>query len=126
MTVAPREPAGRATHDAQATFTGRGRLRAITFLLICATPDPGAPAVSGDSSALRLAWGGQEVVLGLVPGTIAPGFATDAALWLARLRDGAPETILVPGTDEMGDTRTELTTPEGGVSGSPAVSWGAD
>lgn len=126
MTVAPREPAGRATHDAQATFMGRGSLRAITFLLISATPDPGAPAVSGDSSALRLAWGGQEVVLGLAPGTIAPGFATDAALWLARLRDGAPETILVPGTDEMGDTRTELTTPEGGVSGSPAVSWGAD
>lgn len=124
MTVTPREPAGRATHDAQATFTGRGSLRAVTYLLISPTPQPPAPMITGDGPALRLTWGGQEVVLGLAPGEIAPGFATDASLWLARLRDAAPEMILVPGTDEMGDTRTELTTPAGIVSGSPAVSWG--
>lgn len=81
-------------------------------------------AWSSRPAALRLTRGDQEVVLGLAPGEIAPGFATDVALWLACLRDGAPEAILAPGADEMGDTRTELTTPEGGVSGSPAVSWG--
>ncbi|MGD9497816.1 MAG: DUF4962 domain-containing protein [Armatimonadota bacterium] len=123
MEVAAREPPGRATHDAQATFVGRGSLRAVTFLLISPTPEPPAPTVSGDGARLRVAWGDREVVLGLAPGEIAPGFATDAELWLARMRGGAPEAILVPGRHDMGATRTELATPAGIVTGSPAVSW---
>jgi len=125
MTVAARGDQRRATHDAAASFVGRGSLRAITFLLISPTPDPAAPTLTADGSALRLAWGDSEIVLGLAAGEIAPGFATTAELWLARLHDGAPETILVPGADDQADARAELTTPAGTVRGNPTVSWGA-
>jgi len=123
LEVAERERPGRATHDAAAVFVGRGKLRAVTFLLISPAPEPPAPAVAGDERGLRVAWGEVEILLGLAPGEIAQGLATNADLWLARLRDGEAEAILVPGGDEMGATVTELTTPAGVVSGNPSLSW---
>ncbi len=123
MEVAAREDQRRATHDAQATFIGRGSLRAVTFLLISPTLQPPAPSVTGDDRGLRVTWGEVEVVLGLTPGEIAPGLSTDADLWLARLRGGEAEAVLVPGADEMGATRTHLVTPAGTISGNPSLSW---
>ena len=128
MSAEPRERTTRATHDAWASYTGSGPLRAITLLLISPTLDPPAPEVAAFDGGLRIAHGGREFVLGLAPGTIADGFNTNAELWLARIArgaGGAPEAILVPGSDDMGDVTTELVTPAGVVSGSAAVSWGA-
>jgi len=124
MTAQEREQPRRATHDAWALYRGRGALRAITFLLISPTPDPPAPTLEATATGLRLRHGEREFVLGLQAGEVAQGFATNADLWLARLRDGQPQAILVPGAAEMGDTLTELVTPAGAVSGSPTVSWG--
>lgn len=124
MAVRERERATRATHDAWASYTGRGALRAITLLLISPTPEPPTPEIAATEAGLRITHGEREFVLALAPGRIAEGFETNADLWLARLSGGRPEAIVVPGSDEMGDVTAELRTPAGVLSGSPAVSWG--
>jgi len=126
MQVSAREDQRRATHDAQAAFVGQGALRAVTFLLISDATEPPAPSVASDERGLHVGWGDAEIVLGLAPGEIAPGLSTNADLWLARLRGGEAEAVLVPGSDEMGATRTQLVTPGGTVSGNPSVSWGSE
>ncbi|MGI5816900.1 MAG: DUF4962 domain-containing protein [Armatimonadota bacterium] len=126
MAAGAREQQGRATHDAWASYTGRGDLRAVTLLLISPAPDPPAPSVTAAEGVLHIAHGDREFVLGLREGDIAQGFSTNADLWLARLVGGVPEAILVPGAEEMGDVQTGLRTPAGVISGSPAVSWGAE
>jgi len=126
MEVAAREDQRRATHDAQATFVGRGGLRAVTFLLISPTTEPPVPSVAGDEQGLHVAWGEAEIALGLAAGEIAPGLSANADLWLARLRGGEAQAVLVPGTDELGATRTQLLTPAGMLSGNPTVSWGRE
>ncbi|MFP4248911.1 MAG: DUF4962 domain-containing protein [Armatimonadota bacterium] len=125
MTAEEREQQNRATHDAWASYTGKGTFRAITLLMISPTGEPPAPSVEATETGLRIEHGDREFALGLKPGVVADGFSTNADLWLARMDDGAPEAILVPGSDEMGDVTTKLTTPAGAVSGSPSVSWGS-
>ncbi len=124
MTAEEREDEGPATHDAWASFTGSGDLRAITFLLISPTADVPAPQIEAADGRLTVRHRGREIVLGLSDGEIAPGFSTDADLWLARIEDGEPQSILVPGVEQMGDVRSELTTPAGVISGNPSLSWG--
>ena len=126
MAAEEREQQNRATHNAWASYTGSGDLRAITLLLISPTSDPAAPSVEATDTGLRITRADQEWLLGLSSGEIAGGFATNADLWLARMADGAPEVILVPSDDEMGDVRSELTTSAGVVSGNPSVSWGRE
>lgn len=126
MTVTAREDQRRATHDASATFVGRGKLRAVTFLLISPTPEPPPLTVAADEGGIRVGRGEMEIVLGLAPGEIAPGLATNGDLWLARLRDDEVEAVLVPGNAEMGATRTELITSHGVISGNPSISWGRE
>jgi hypothetical protein len=126
MTAEEREDRPRATHDAWASYTGRGDLRAITLLMVSPTPDPPTPAVEATGDGLRIAHGDREWTVGLSSGEIAAGFSTNADLWLARMTGGTPESILIPGSGEMGDVSAELTTPAGVLSGSPAMSWGAE
>ena len=83
-----------------------------------------APQIEAADGRLTVRHRGREIVLGLSDGEIAPGFSTDADLWLARIEDGEPQSILVPGVEQMGDVRSELTTPAGVISGNPSLSWG--
>lgn len=126
MTAEEREDQRSATHDAWASFSGQGDLRAITFLLISPTPDVAAPVVETAEDRLIIHHRGREMVMGLRAGEIVPGFSTNADLWLARVEDQQLRSIVVPGSEEMGRALSELVTPTGVISGSPSLSWGPE